>query len=384
MIHSAIAIHSGPLFQQWQLRSKSLRNAAQQGIRVFRRPPDPTKYATLPGTGYSVETVSYFDRIKDRLFQMWSNFDQSQRDFRIKRQQERNIRRSLRRMTRNAKRANYFKSKQRSLLGLMTAMPALAMPANARENPREFIVDTDSIPILVDNGSSASIWRDRNAFINYQPLQTKAADAITGDGGITGLGGTKLRPLGKGTVQFEIEDNQGEKYSVQVEDTLYLPDNPINLFSPQQWCRQRELLYNDQLVHCDTKGTHLLMEWTDETTKRTRTKYIPMSGANVGVMYTNPGYKTFRSFAAKHFPVSFPAGYVSDDDPSDSEAIGPDPEPPPKTLTDLRSKPVPTPFADPMANIIPPTNNDDTLLVSDAKLKNAVSRKPQSFTFRDD
>ncbi len=114
----------------------------------------------------------------------------------------------------------------------MTAMPA----KNARDEfPREFAIDPSSTPILVDNGSSGTLWKDKNAFTTYRKLSAAEADEITGEGGILGVGGSTVRPIGIGTIQFYIEDDIGQHHIIEVEEALHVPNNPINLFSPQQW-----------------------------------------------------------------------------------------------------------------------------------------------------
>lgn len=251
----------------------------------------------------------------------------------------------------------------------MTAA-ASANTARTNESPREFALDPSSTPILVDNGSSGTLWKDRKAFKTYRKLSAAEADEITGPGGILGVGGSKIRPIGIGTVQFYMEDDLGQVHVIEIEDALHVPNNPINLFSPQQWARQRELQYDDQVAHVDTKGTYLLIEWSDPTSGQIFRRFVALSSTNVGLIYTSPDFSGFRSFASLFH--SFNAGYVTDDEgspdttsqsDSDSESEGATPS----EGAAPRTTPLTSKFDSP--HKIPETKDDDKLLVSDEKLK---------------
>ena len=270
------------------------------------------------------------------------------------------------------------------------------MPAqqHAREdNPREFVTDPSSTAILVDNGSSSTLWKDKKAFITYRKLSPAKADEITGSkGGILGLGGTQVRPIGIGTIRFRIEDDDCQVHTIKVERALHMPSNPINIFSPQQWVRQRNNFYEDYVAHVDTRGTYLLMDWSDTSTGETFHRYIPMSSSDVGIIYTAAEYEGFRSFAALF--TSFNAAYVTDEEDANYEADADDDsetdddnrseakntDVPQSEGASSRSTPLQATFTTP--NVIPPTKDDDVLLISDEKLKMEYHEKLGHLPFK--
>ena len=181
------------------------------------------------------------------------------------------------------------------------------------ESPREFIPNPSSTAILVDNGSSGTIWKDKKAFITYKKLTPTEANEITGSkGGILGLGGTQVQPIGIGTIQFCIEDDNCKVHTIKVERALHMPNNPINIFCPQQWACQQNQYYDDYVTHCNTRGTHLIMDWSDPTTGNIFQCYIALSSSNIGLIYTAAKFQGFCSFAALF--TSFNAAYITNDE----------------------------------------------------------------------
>jgi hypothetical protein len=179
----------------------------------------------------------------------------------------------------------------------MTAMPSLT--AKSREAPRHVFFDTDSTQLLVDNGSSHHIFRDKSLFVEYHPYSEEEHSEQE----IEGLTETSA-PEGEGIAWIRLEDDNGNVYEIDLENSRYMPSSPMNLFSPQTFCQQRAR-EGDYFCHCDTKASGLLLEWSEEGVAYS--KFIPLTGSNVGITHTAPGYNSFSSFLAKGFP-GFSAG----------------------------------------------------------------------------
>ena len=177
-----------------------------------------------------------------------------------------------------------------------------------KKSPCFVSFDSDSVQMLIDNGSSATMWTRKQDFIKFDPSIRKP---------IQGIGSTSSE--GGGTLSIKVQDDQGHVHEFVIKDAIYVPTSPANLFCPQQWARQRERDLGDTIAHCDTKGDHLLMEWSDDQGVTVHQKRVPLTGANVGITATAPGYFRFKAFAAfqKAFTVS--ANVVSDSSDDESE-----------------------------------------------------------------
>ena len=93
-------------------------------------------------------------------------------------------------------------------------------------------LDTDSIPIGVDSGTSATVSSVRNLFI----------------GKLTPVTGTKLREVGgtvpikaKGTLQMTFVDDKGKTHHHRIEKGYYAPKLQLTLLSPRQWSLQGQI-----------------------------------------------------------------------------------------------------------------------------------------------
>jgi hypothetical protein len=78
---------------------------------------------------------------------------------------------------------------------------------------------------VADTGTTSHITNRRDAFITYQALGGKI---------VSGVGGLKTTVQGTGTVEVE-SIHEGHKYLLRLENTLYIPSNPNNLFSLGRW-----------------------------------------------------------------------------------------------------------------------------------------------------
>ena len=197
-----------------------------------------------------------------------------------------------------------------------------ALASGLRKFPQKFQFDSDSVLFHVDNCTSTTLWNKRSHFSTLRPL-TETERQLNG---IRGIGGI-LYPDGIGTLEISIDDDQGHPHTLTVEDALFVPANPFNLFCPQQWAIQRQQLHHDKLAHCDTRGNHVLLEWRDSGTDFSR--HVPVDpSTNVFQMYTSAGYLHYLAHATVCCPtvcMAAPTVVSSYDDTSStnvSEAEG--------------------------------------------------------------
>ena len=92
------------------------------------------------------------------------------------------------------------------------------------------VFDTDSIPIRVDNCATASISNDLK---DFQGPLTPARGRIKGITGYTHNSGMK-----RGTIVWNIEDDQGQVHHIKLPGSYYVPDSTSRILSPQRWSQQ--------------------------------------------------------------------------------------------------------------------------------------------------
>jgi len=80
---------------------------------------------------------------------------------------------------------------------------------------------------LADTATTSHITNSRDLLVNYQPINQTT---------VSGVGNTKVSAKGRGTVQLKSVIN-GQKYTLKLEDVLYIPTNKHNLISLGRWCK---------------------------------------------------------------------------------------------------------------------------------------------------
>ena len=100
------------------------------------------------------------------------------------------------------------------------------IPVIKTDNTYRF--DSDSFRIGVDNQSSYSISNNLDDFIT-PPLPMKAK--LLGINGVSPI-------MGRGTVRWHIDDDDGLTHPITLPNTLYVPSSPMCLLSPQHWAQE--------------------------------------------------------------------------------------------------------------------------------------------------
>ena len=129
--------------------------------------------------------------------------------------------------------------------------------------------DSDSVIIHVDNCASRCITNSMADFV--KPPQKVI-------GRVKGMGGDKVAVAAVGTIRWTFDDDDGISHAFLIPGSLYIPDSPARLFSPQHWAQERK----DNVPKRDgtwqaTFADHIMLVWGQETYR----KRIPFDKANV-------------------------------------------------------------------------------------------------------
>jgi hypothetical protein len=256
----------------------------------------------------------------------------------------------------------------------MTAMHAFNA-SSAQKHVQHIPFDTDSTLFLINTGSSYHIWTDHRHFQDYEPLTEleKQSEQVLRIDSLT------TAPEGKGTVPFSLEDDEGKLHTFLLQDVRYLPNSPINIMVPQLFAKQCRS-EGDPIAHCDVQDEGMLLEWAGDDGNKA-SKFVPLTGTNVGITRTAPSFHTFTAFAAIFQDFAFLATTISDDEGADNvqdtdnecstnqpPSDLPPPKPPPDNNSATHTTAVPTDFSikRPPAKI--ENEQDQPLMVSDARL----------------
>ena len=146
--------------------------------------------------------------------------------------------------------------------------------------------DSDSYVIHVDNCASRCITHSLSDFV--RPPQKVV-------GRVKGMGGDKVAVSAVGTIRWTFDDDDGMTHAFLIPGSLYIPESPARLFSPQHWAQERK----DDLPKKNgtwqaTFADHVKLVWGQEAYQ----KRIPLDKSNVASFTTTAGCKEFRVFRA--------------------------------------------------------------------------------------
>ena len=157
--------------------------------------------------------------------------------------------------------------------------------------------DSDSVQIKIDNCASKCIT---NSLGDFQTPPEPISLNITGVGG-------NIPCTHIGTVNWTIEDDQGMNHTFIIPGTIYAPQAPHRLLSPQHWSQAA----NDN--HPTTNGTwcatysdHIILYWSQCNYKRT----IPLDrSTNTATLYSAAGFTAATALCNNLIRFS-PAAYA--------------------------------------------------------------------------
>ena len=165
------------------------------------------------------------------------------------------------------------------------AFTAIAMSAKQHPTKHQQVRwDTDSKSIHIDNCASFSITNDIKDFeTNPESIDKQ----------VKGIGGL-VKEIKRGTIIWGMEDDTGLIHHLKLPGSLYLPQSPSKLLSPQHWAQAAKVLDPTDEVQCITLADKVILKWG--TGQFTKTVPITKSQGNVAVFTTAPGYKAFVAF----------------------------------------------------------------------------------------
>ena len=167
-------------------------------------------------------------------------------------------------------------------------LAAVAMVAKDKGRAQITRFDSDSKMIRVDNCASYCISNDKADFITeLKPIRRK----------LKGLGGT-LAGIQTGTIRWRVQDDLGAIHEIELPNSLYVPESPSKLLSPQHWAQTAK--DHRPLQHgtwCATYHDRVVLHWNQRTAQRTIA--LNQGSSNVAALYTAPGYENFKAFCGE-------------------------------------------------------------------------------------
>jgi hypothetical protein len=112
--------------------------------------------------------------------------------------------------------------------------------------------DADSKRIRVDNCPLYSISNDLSDFIGTPVSIGKT---------VRGIGGS-INDVKTGTIQWKIEDDEGQVHEIVLPGSLYIPSSPSKLLSPQHWAQvAQDNVPKQNGTHCTTYADRVVFTW---------------------------------------------------------------------------------------------------------------------------
>ena len=189
-------------------------------------------------------------------------------------------------------------------LSALAAEVARANAAVSNAASRRAIFDSDSFNILVDGGATACISNALSDFVTPPRTSTVLVKGFNGATSTTRVG----------TVRWIILDDTGQRRTLEVKNTYYVPECPLRLLSPQHYSQQ---LRDHRGTYSVNYGDQVVFVWGRGRFKAT----MPLTTVtNVGILRSAPGHASFSSFASLATDISPPlfcCNVITDDDADD-------------------------------------------------------------------
>ena len=217
-----------------------------------------------------------------------------------------------------------------------------AFPTTYKENQNEAIHwDSNGQQLIVDNGASASITPHLTDFISpLQPINSK----------VKGIGG-HAQATYKGTVQWKIQDDQGQSHHFTLPNSYYVATAPSRILCPQHLAQTAKDNYPLPLGTREVTGDEYIQLFWNQRKYIKTIKLDPRR--NIGMMHTTPGIHKFKDFIAQQavqtpHPCCFDTHVIPDED-DEASLQPPDPIQP-------QIQEIPPQF--PLQQIGPPTTTE--------------------------
>ena len=153
-----------------------------------------------------------------------------------------------------------------------------------RDNQRRSSFDSDSQPLMFDDGASASITND------LQDLMTKPTPIMRKVKGIAG----SAKATYHRTVKWKIENNNNIIQTFVIPNAYYIAAAPTRILSPQHFAQQmQDHKPHAERMGCTTTSMTIVLFWNH----RKFTKTVkPDPKLNISMTNTAPGIKQYKSY----------------------------------------------------------------------------------------
>ena len=144
--------------------------------------------------------------------------------------------------------------------------------------------DSDSHPLMFDDGASASITNDLQDFIRKPTPITRKVKGRVGS----------AEAMYRGTVKWKIEDDDNMVHTFTIPNTYYIANAPTRILSPQHFAQQMQ----DHKPHaegtgCTTTSSTIVLFWN----QRKLTKTVKLDPKlNIAMTNTAPGIQQYKSY----------------------------------------------------------------------------------------
>ena len=158
------------------------------------------------------------------------------------------------------------------------------MSMHFKDNLWKKSFDSDSHPLMFDDGASASITNDLQDFMWKPTPITRKVKGIAGSAEATY----------RSTVKWKIEDDNNMVHTFTIPNTYYIANAPTRILSPQHFAKQMQ----DHKPHvegtgCTTTCTTIVLFWN----QRKFTKTVKLDPKlNIAMMNTAPQIQQYKSY----------------------------------------------------------------------------------------
>lgn len=205
---------------------------------------------------------------------------------------------------------------QTAIQSELEAFPATnteVVDESLRSSPHVFVVDTDSVPFIVDTGANRFIINDASLFVKgtFKMVQ----------GSVKGVGGTPVALCGTGTFRLPLVSDDGSTDRISVIDAVYVPSSPYNLVPPQLLIALlKKQGYQVENSQHDEKSYQFFYQPPGGGEKKVLT--VPLNDRGMFSFATKPGFLAFMARACGFEPkwkCFAGAAHVIDPDSDDED-----------------------------------------------------------------
>ena len=137
---------------------------------------------------------------------------------------------------------------------------------------------------------------------------------------VKGFGEPRVLNVKVGTLRWSWEDDQGQKHTFDIPNSVYIPEGKVRLLSPQHWAQGQNGKNRNRQNHCGVHRNDIecVLYWNNGNNKL----HISLGRRdNVATLQMAHGYEQFAVFCCEagidvHSSeiVAIPGGIISDDD----------------------------------------------------------------------